>query len=287
MSCLTVMIFGKRPRRLADELPADIPRPGAFTIICGRGSDNYRRAEPADGNKAAVMPSDNRLMSGWNPHVPLARGNVRKNVHKMGPGPGRPPLRPSRPGRAGVHLRNGWRHFHFQLHRPFVCYREVTPADQQRPPWRRARHPPGCAGPTLKMWVCAIGPWDSRDCWCRWPGSAATTSAAGSTWTGHERWWTRPSMPGSPCWTRRTHMAGAADRSAPSVRSWGRAATRWSWPRSSAAGAWTWAQPGCSSVIAGATSAEQVKANAAAAEWTPTPAELAEIDAIAPPPEVP
>jgi len=44
------------------------------------------------------------------------------------------------------------------------------------------------------------------------------------------------------------------------------------------------AHPGCSSVIAGATSAEQVKANAAAAEWTPTEAELAEIDAIVPPP---
>ncbi len=47
------------------------------------------------------------------------------------------------------------------------------------------------------------------------------------------------------------------------------------------------AQPGCSSVIAGATSAEQVKANAAAAEWTPTVAELAAIDAIVPPPAVP
>jgi aryl-alcohol dehydrogenase-like predicted oxidoreductase len=44
------------------------------------------------------------------------------------------------------------------------------------------------------------------------------------------------------------------------------------------------AHPGCSSVIAGATSAEQVKANAAAAEWAPDEAELAEIDAIAPPP---
>ncbi len=42
------------------------------------------------------------------------------------------------------------------------------------------------------------------------------------------------------------------------------------------------AHPGCSSVIAGATSAEQVKANAAAADWTE--AELAEIDAIVPPP---
>jgi aryl-alcohol dehydrogenase-like predicted oxidoreductase len=44
------------------------------------------------------------------------------------------------------------------------------------------------------------------------------------------------------------------------------------------------AQPGCSSVIAGATSAGQVKANAAAAEWTPSAAELAEIDQIVPPP---
>jgi aryl-alcohol dehydrogenase-like predicted oxidoreductase len=44
------------------------------------------------------------------------------------------------------------------------------------------------------------------------------------------------------------------------------------------------AQPGCSSVIAGATSAEQVKANAAAGEWEPMAAELTEIDAIVPPP---
>ena len=44
------------------------------------------------------------------------------------------------------------------------------------------------------------------------------------------------------------------------------------------------AQPGCTSVIAGATSAEQVKANAAAGEWEPAPDELAEIDKIAPPP---
>jgi aryl-alcohol dehydrogenase-like predicted oxidoreductase len=47
------------------------------------------------------------------------------------------------------------------------------------------------------------------------------------------------------------------------------------------------AQPGCSSVIAGATSAEQVKANTAAAEWIPTAAELAEIDSIVPPPAGP
>jgi aryl-alcohol dehydrogenase-like predicted oxidoreductase len=44
------------------------------------------------------------------------------------------------------------------------------------------------------------------------------------------------------------------------------------------------AQPGCSSVIAGATTPEQVKANAAAAEWIPAVAELAEIDGIVPPP---
>jgi aryl-alcohol dehydrogenase-like predicted oxidoreductase len=38
------------------------------------------------------------------------------------------------------------------------------------------------------------------------------------------------------------------------------------------------AQPGCASVIAGATTAEQVRANAAAGAWVPSPAELAEID---------
>ena len=38
------------------------------------------------------------------------------------------------------------------------------------------------------------------------------------------------------------------------------------------------AQPGCASVIAGATSAEQVRANASAADWAPTVLELAEID---------
>ncbi|HEU5159695.1 MAG TPA: aldo/keto reductase [Streptosporangiaceae bacterium] len=43
-------------------------------------------------------------------------------------------------------------------------------------------------------------------------------------------------------------------------------------------------QPGCASVIAGATSATQVKANAEAAEWVPTADELAEIDEIMPPP---
>jgi aryl-alcohol dehydrogenase-like predicted oxidoreductase len=44
------------------------------------------------------------------------------------------------------------------------------------------------------------------------------------------------------------------------------------------------AQPGCASVIAGATSPEQVKANAAAADWIPSRAELAELDQLAPPP---
>jgi aryl-alcohol dehydrogenase-like predicted oxidoreductase len=42
------------------------------------------------------------------------------------------------------------------------------------------------------------------------------------------------------------------------------------------------ALPGCISVIAGATSAEQVRANAAAGEWEPSAAELAEIDKIVP-----
>jgi aryl-alcohol dehydrogenase-like predicted oxidoreductase len=40
------------------------------------------------------------------------------------------------------------------------------------------------------------------------------------------------------------------------------------------------AQPGCSSVIAGATTPEQVKANAAAGGWRPDAQEVAEIDAI-------
>jgi len=44
------------------------------------------------------------------------------------------------------------------------------------------------------------------------------------------------------------------------------------------------AQPGCASVIAGATSPDQVKANAEASEWIPAAGELAEIDALVPPP---
>src|SRR5580692_3474078 len=44
------------------------------------------------------------------------------------------------------------------------------------------------------------------------------------------------------------------------------------------------AHPACSSVIAGATSPEQVKANAAAGEWEPTEDQLAAIDKIVPPP---
>ena len=47
------------------------------------------------------------------------------------------------------------------------------------------------------------------------------------------------------------------------------------------------AQPGCSSVIAGATSPDQVKANAAAGDWIPTGDQLAEIDALVPPPARP
>jgi|SRR5664280_912158 len=46
--------------------------------------------------------------------------------------------------------------------------------------------------------------------------------------------------------------------------------------------AWLAAHPVVSSVIAGATKPEQVRANAAAANWRLTPAELAEVDALAP-----
>jgi aryl-alcohol dehydrogenase-like predicted oxidoreductase len=44
------------------------------------------------------------------------------------------------------------------------------------------------------------------------------------------------------------------------------------------------AQPAVGSVIAGATSPEQIRANAAAASWLPTPADLEALDAIAPSP---
>jgi aryl-alcohol dehydrogenase-like predicted oxidoreductase len=50
---------------------------------------------------------------------------------------------------------------------------------------------------------------------------------------------------------------------------------------------WLLAQPGVSSVIAGATSAAQVEANAKAAAWTPDDAEMAEIDALFPLPQDP
>jgi aryl-alcohol dehydrogenase-like predicted oxidoreductase len=43
------------------------------------------------------------------------------------------------------------------------------------------------------------------------------------------------------------------------------------------------AQPGCSSVIAGAMTPEQVKANAAAGEWIPSEDQLAGIDQLVPP----
>jgi aryl-alcohol dehydrogenase-like predicted oxidoreductase len=44
------------------------------------------------------------------------------------------------------------------------------------------------------------------------------------------------------------------------------------------------ARDGCACVIAGATTPEQVKANAAAAEWVPSAGELADVDSIVPPP---
>jgi aryl-alcohol dehydrogenase-like predicted oxidoreductase len=45
------------------------------------------------------------------------------------------------------------------------------------------------------------------------------------------------------------------------------------------------AQPGCASVIAGATSPDQTKANAAAADWIPPQDALGELDQIVPPPD--
>ena len=55
-----------------------------------------------------------------------------------------------------------------------------------------------------------------------------------------------------------------------------------------AAFGWLLSRPALSSVIAGATSAEQVRANAAAASaWTPSAADLAFIDVLFPLPEDP
>jgi aryl-alcohol dehydrogenase-like predicted oxidoreductase len=49
---------------------------------------------------------------------------------------------------------------------------------------------------------------------------------------------------------------------------------------------WLLSRPALSSVIAGATNPDPVRANAAAASaWTPTPTDLATIDALFPPPE--
>jgi aryl-alcohol dehydrogenase-like predicted oxidoreductase len=45
------------------------------------------------------------------------------------------------------------------------------------------------------------------------------------------------------------------------------------------------AQPGCASVIAGATSGDQVKANAEAATWLPSAQELKDLDRIVPAPQ--
>ncbi|SHE65463.1 Predicted oxidoreductase [Streptoalloteichus hindustanus] len=46
---------------------------------------------------------------------------------------------------------------------------------------------------------------------------------------------------------------------------------------------WLTAQPAVGTVIAGATTPDQVRANAAAGRWRPTPEDLREIDAICPP----
>jgi aryl-alcohol dehydrogenase-like predicted oxidoreductase len=43
---------------------------------------------------------------------------------------------------------------------------------------------------------------------------------------------------------------------------------------------WLAARPPTASVIAGATSPEQIDANAAAVDWRPSPEEVAELDAI-------
>lgn len=56
-------------------------------------------------------------------------------------------------------------------------------------------------------------------------------------------------------------------------------------PEATVAFGWLLAQEPVTSVIAGATSPEQVAANAAATDWVPTPDDLAELDALFPSPD--
>ncbi len=62
-------------------------------------------------------------------------------------------------------------------------------------------------------------------------------------------------------------------------------AAEWDHSLLDAAVAWLVANPVVASVIAGATKAEQVRANATAGQWRLSPGDVAEIDALAPEPE--
>jgi len=94
---------------------------------------------------------------------------------------------------------------------------------------------------------------------------------------------------GAPTGTRLVHF-GADGGGLLSERNFDTvdAATAWAAERGHSvlelALAWLAAKPVVASVIAGATSAAQVRANAAAATWVLTPDEAAEVDALAPPP---
>lgn len=78
----------------------------------------------------------------------------------------------------------------------------------------------------------------------------------------------------------RQHMVTDADRA--QLHAFGRFADERGLSEVQVAFSWLAAQPTVSSVIAGATKPEQVRENARAASWQPTPQDLAELDAIFP-----
>jgi aryl-alcohol dehydrogenase-like predicted oxidoreductase len=160
----------------------------------------------------------------------------------------------------------------------------------------------------LSGWQAADAPtWRGRPA----PSPSSPRRTTGRCWSGRPRrsWCPRPASSGSAfCPTSRWPTACSLARSG-AVRNRRRAA---GWPAGRATSltpSWTgvealaeWAaghgvslldvaigtlaaQPGCASVIAGATAPDQVKANAAAADWIPAPADLAELDKVVPPPE--
>lgn len=81
----------------------------------------------------------------------------------------------------------------------------------------------------------------------------------------------------------RTHLVEQA--ASPQLKAYGDFAAERGIPEVAVAIGWLLAQEPVASVIAGATRPEQIASNAAAATWTPTPEDLAELDELFPGPD--